>query len=407
MTAFWTALDNYSAVANITFNEVTPSESSSTSNPTDIIWYLGTDNDFGFDSSSLGSHEVPDGYWASLGYGDWLSGFFNTSHSSWSNLTTGSFGYVTIIHELGHAMGLAHPHDGGYSEILFPGVSSSGDTGDNALNQGIWTTMTYNDGWTIEPTSQYDYGWQMTLMAFDIAALQAIYGANTSTNTGNNNYILPTINQLGSGWSCIWDASGIDTISNAGSSQNSTINLNSAPLVGEYAGGYVSWVGGITGGFTIANGVVIENATGGSGNDIIIGNSASNILSGGGGNDTFYGGAELHQPTNGFFGVGEFQVNTSTLSSQDTSSIAGLNSGGFVVTWESWNQDGDENGVYAQMYDQNGNNIGIEFLVNTHTAGYQDNPDVAALNNGGFVVSIKMVITTASMHKYIMKMVMR
>ena len=40
MTAFWTALDNYSAVANITFNEVTPSESSSTSNPTDIIYYI-------------------------------------------------------------------------------------------------------------------------------------------------------------------------------------------------------------------------------------------------------------------------------------------------------------------------------------------------------------------------------
>ena len=36
----------------------------------------------------------------------------------------------------------------------------------------------------------------------------------------------------------------------------------------------------VKGGFTIANGVVIENATGGDGNDVLIGNSAANVLTG-------------------------------------------------------------------------------------------------------------------------------
>ena len=66
--------------------------------------------------------------------------------------------------------------------------------------------------------------------------------------------------------------------------------MNAATLTGTYGGGYVSRNSSIIGGFTIANGVVIENATGGSGADTITGNSASNTLSGGGGADTLTGG---------------------------------------------------------------------------------------------------------------------
>lgn len=51
-------------------------------------------------------------------------------------------------------------------------------------------------------------------------------------------------------------------------------------------GGFVSYMSSIDGGFTIAAGAVIENATGGSGDDVFIGNSGNNTLDGGGGNDT-------------------------------------------------------------------------------------------------------------------------
>jgi hypothetical protein len=92
--------------------------------------------------------------------------------------------------------------------------------------------------------------------------------------------MLPTLNGDGSGtgWSCIWDAGGSDTISNQNSSGSCQIYLTAAPLTGTNAGGYVSWVGGIAGGFTIANNVVIENAIGGSANDYLVGNDFANIL---------------------------------------------------------------------------------------------------------------------------------
>ena len=67
---------------------------------------------------------------------------------------------------------------------------------------------------------------------------------------------------------------------------------------------------------------------------------------------------------------GEFQVNTYTTSNQTTPCIAALNDGGFVVTWQSLGQDGDGDGIYAQRYDVNGDVNGAEFQVNTYTTDY-------------------------------------
>ena len=77
------------------------------------------------------------------------------------------------------------------------------------------------------------------------------------------------------------------------------INLNDAPLNGANAGGYVSWMAGIRGGVTIANGVVIENAIGGNGSDQVVGNEFANALSGGLGRDTLVGGEGTDTLTGG------------------------------------------------------------------------------------------------------------
>ena len=268
----------------------------------DIAFFTAPNTVFlelGFGPGTLGFHEVPDG--SPTTYPEICVGVYNLDLFSpdTDSFDIGGFDYVTLIHELGHGLGLAHPHDtGGGNSTIFPGVTSSqGDYGDNNQNQGIFTTMSYNDGWQTQYpshnyTTEVGYGYQGTPMAFDIAALQILYGANNSYNTGTDTYILPTVNGQNQNtyWSCIWDAGGTDTISNAGSSINCTINLNAAPLTGANAGGYVSWNSNIVGGFTIANGVVIENATGGSGNDTLTGNSSNNTLDGGAGNDTMIGG---------------------------------------------------------------------------------------------------------------------
>jgi len=83
----------------------------------------------------------------------------------------------------------------------------------------------------------------------------------------------------------------------------------------------------------------------------------------------------------------EFQVNTYTSSGQHSPSITALADGGFVVTWQSYNQDGDSSGIYAQRYDEDGNSVGAEFQVNTYTSNDQYNPSTTALADGGFVVT--------------------
>jgi Ca2+-binding RTX toxin-like protein len=84
---------------------------------------------------------------------------------------------------------------------------------------------------------------------------------------------------------------------------------------------------------------------------------------------------------------GEFQINTETTNGQLYSSVTALADGGFVVTWSSNGQDGDNYGIYGQRYDAAGTAVGSEFLVNTVTFGRQDFSRVTALADGGFVVT--------------------
>lgn len=224
-------------------------------------------------------------------------------NSDLSNTDFGSKTKTVFIHEIGHALGLEHPHDGGHetNRNLFPGVKQikdlqgnviGGTVGDFRLNQDIFTVMSYNRGWDGASTLPLpaEYGGQGGLGAFDIAALQQLYGANMSFATGDNTYTLPDTNGVGTGWMCIWDAGGTDTISFEGGTLKATIDLRAATLVSANAGGYVSSALGIEGGFTIAKGVVIENAKGGDGDDKITGNDANNKLEGNAGEDSITGG---------------------------------------------------------------------------------------------------------------------
>ncbi|MEQ1955701.1 M10 family metallopeptidase [Mesorhizobium sp. CN2-181] len=212
-----------------------------------------------------------------------------------AGLVVGGQGYSTFVHELGHALGLAHPHDTGGGSGVFPGVTPGaafGDLGDNNLNQTVYTVMSYNRFEQVAGDSSY--GYYSGPMAFDIAAIQYLYGA-TIHNTGGDTYWLPDTNGAGTYWTCIWDTAGTDTIAYGGGG-NATIDLRAATLDNSDIGGGA--LNSVTdpatntryhGGFTIANGVLIENGSGGSGNDTISGNDALNQLSGNGGDDTLNG----------------------------------------------------------------------------------------------------------------------
>jgi len=81
-----------------------------------------------------------------------------------------------------------------------------------------------------------------------------------------------------------------------------------------------------------------------------------------------------------------FQVNTETANDQDDPVVAMAANGNFVVIWESREQDGSGEGIYGQRYAADGTTLGSEFLVNTTTAAFQQDPAVAMDATGNFVV---------------------
>ena len=85
---------------------------------------------------------------------------------------------------------------------------------------------------------------------------------------------------------------------------------------------------------------------------------------------------------------GQFLVNSTTNRDQLNSKVATLTGGGFVVAWQGQDTGSTSDfDVRAQAYDANGNKVGGEILVNNNQAGSQANISIAALGNGGFVVT--------------------
>jgi len=177
-------------------------------------------------------------------------------------LTNGSSGAQTLIHEIGHALGLKHPFEA-------PRLPLAEDSTE-------WTQMSYND-------RTVDY--LLFFRPLDIAALQFLYGPNPLARSGADRYV-PSLTEP----SFIWDGGGTDTLDLSGFSASAHAHLTP---------GYWSYMGqkasGITaaGQFTINFGTKIENIVGGSGGDQLYGNELANDMSGGSGNDTLVGGTGI------------------------------------------------------------------------------------------------------------------
>ncbi len=84
---------------------------------------------------------------------------------------------------------------------------------------------------------------------------------------------------------------------------------------------------------------------------------------------------------------GEFRVNNTTANEQTASSVAMDANGGFVVTWSSKDQNGDSWSIFAKRYDAAGIPQGSEFQVNTTSAKEQEFPSVAMDAKGNFIVT--------------------
>lgn len=83
---------------------------------------------------------------------------------------------------------------------------------------------------------------------------------------------------------------------------------------------------------------------------------------------------------------GEFAVNTATTERQNAAATCNDADGNFVVVWQSYDQDGDGYGIFGQRFDAAGARRGTEFQVNSFTDYSQERPAVACSADGGFVV---------------------
>jgi hypothetical protein len=82
----------------------------------------------------------------------------------------------------------------------------------------------------------------------------------------------------------------------------------------------------------------------------------------------------------------EFQINSYILNEQHQSSVTGLGDN-FIVTWKSYEQDGDLDGIFGQIFDSSGNTISGEFPINTVYTNEQRFPAITSMGNDKFIVT--------------------
>ena len=213
----------------------------------------------------------------------------------WINLNQVDFskesqsGFSVLVHEIGHSLGLKH------SFTAEPN------------NQAILTGAEDSTKYTVMSYTAYDIGYKPNgnnyltstgyiPMLYDIAAIQFLYGANTTTRTGDNTY---TFSNTEPELLTIWDAAGNDTFDLS----NQTLAMIVDLTAGSFSSIGIKYVTNgqfilnspvtTTDNIAIAYNVDIENAIGGAGNDTLTGNSLANQLTGGGGDDTIKGGSGI------------------------------------------------------------------------------------------------------------------
>jgi serralysin len=211
-------------------------------------------------------------------YADFSTGLVAMAEGAGNIGSQTAIGDVTILyHEVFHALGVEHPNDN--PDIPFPEEKNSREytvMAGEFSGDGDASAYTINGKIFAIPS---------TPMAYDVAALQYLYGANATHNSGDTTYTFdPNTPEI----KLIWDGGGTDTLDFTNFVTSSAINL----VDGSYSTvPFNGW--SLKNNISIAFGAVIENVIAGSGADSIVGNSSDNILTGGKGNDNLDGGVGI------------------------------------------------------------------------------------------------------------------
>ena len=281
------ALQSWANVANISFTNVADNANS----VGEIRFAFSSDNSL---SGVWGHAYYPSNYFP-FGGDIWVN-YKQASDTDWAK---GSGNFDSLIHEIGHALGLKHPFED--QPRLSPQYDTEQFTVMSYTNPAktLWPQVTQNSSRysaqskSVNPESP---------MVLDIAAIQYMYGKNTSYKSGDDVYTMDPSSPF---FKTIWDASGSDTINASSFIHACNIDLNPGNYssLGFRSNWYdfkhIDWdtpykdseIYDGTNNLGIAFDCWIENAVGGSNNDILTGNNKNNQLQGNSGSDSLAGGA--------------------------------------------------------------------------------------------------------------------
>lgn len=239
------------------------------------------------------------------------------NHTDYNAPTLGSFSYsYGILHEIGHALGLKHGHLKQNVYDASGNLTRTNPMLPAAHNSVEYSVMTYRPYAGASAKLELPAEGPSTLMQDDIYALQWIYGTNYDYNSGDTVYKWNSItgemavNGMHMGvplhhkiLMTVWDGGGNDTYDFS--------NFETPVKVDLSPGGWstpshkmlvdLDWRANAThlARGSIANALAfrddyrcyIENARGGSRDDVLAGNEIDNVLSGNGGKDSLNGGS--------------------------------------------------------------------------------------------------------------------
>jgi serralysin len=261
----------------------------------------------------LANSDVPDSAYAFYPSGSEVAGdvWIGPALPIYRMPALGNYGLRVTLHELGHTLGLKHGHE-------TKGYLAAPSNGPLPMPEDNWnfTVMTYRSYEGGEPggvPAKAKSDAPSTYMQNDIAALQYLYGANFNTNAGNTRYtwnaqgeMFVNGQSMGAGTNAkifltIWDGNGNDTYDLSNYATNMSLDL--APgAFSTFSPAQLADFDVTQPGLHLAKGNVanaklfrgntaslIENAFGGSGHDVIRGNTVDNLLNGNGGDDRLTG----------------------------------------------------------------------------------------------------------------------
>lgn len=240
----------------------------------------------------------------------------------YTDYSPGSWGYTTLLHELGHTLGLKHPFEADqYSSTRLTGAEDT--TQYTLMSYTNYTGAGYVYTSTADGRYTYNTVRPTTPMLYDVLAIQYLYGANMATRTGNDTY---TFSNTQGVLETIWDAGGTDTLDLSNQTVAQTINLTAGSFssLGVRQTSSHEPLSTANNNVAIAFGVAIENAIGGSGNDTLIGNALNNILDGGTGIDTATYPGNRSAYTIGGNHTGQVQVSSQTAGTDTLENIETL-----------------------------------------------------------------------------------